>query len=52
MSTNLAQQYGKLGFVYVLSSPSVRGVDGYPLLKIGCTRKHPIQRAKELGGTI
>lgn len=36
------------GFVYVLQSPSMRGPDGVPILKIGATRKHPLQRAKEL----
>ena len=32
----------RLGFVYILSSPD------HAFLKIGATRKHPIQRAKEV----
>lgn len=39
---------GRQGFVYVLTSRLLRTPDGVPLLKIGCTRKHPLQRAKEL----
>lgn len=35
---------GRLGWVYVLSNKSMPG-----LYKIGATRKHPLQRAKELG---
>lgn len=38
----------RLGWVYVLTSPTVRSDGGVPILKIGATRKHPIQRAKEV----
>lgn len=33
----------QLGFVYLLTSPSMPG-----LVKVGATRKHPLQRAREL----
>lgn len=41
------------GYVYILRSPSVRGTDPISggdvmLLKIGATRNHPLQRAKEV----
>ncbi len=39
------------GFVYVLQNRSMRTADGRPILKIGATRKHPVQRAKELGAS-
>ncbi len=35
---------GRTGFVYVVTNPHMPG-----LVKIGATRKHPLQRAKELG---
>ncbi len=35
---------GRVGFVYLLTNPHMKG-----LVKIGATRKHPLQRAKELG---
>lgn len=34
---------GRLGFVYVLTNRSMPG-----LVKIGCTRKHPLERLEEL----
>lgn len=37
---------GRQGFIYLLTNVSMPG-----LVKIGATRKHPIQRAKELGAT-
>lgn len=36
------------GYVYCLCHPSMHTVDGHPLVKVGATRKHPIQRATEL----
>jgi len=41
-------QASRAGFVYVLTHENMRGPDGTHILKIGATRKHPIQRATEL----
>ncbi len=35
---------GRLGWLYLITNPHMPG-----LVKIGCTRKHPLQRARELG---
>ena len=37
------------GFVYVLSNPDLRSIDGVPLLKIGRTKNHPTERAAKMG---
>lgn len=52
-SPSAAYEPSRQGYVYILRSPSVRGTDPVSggdvmLLKIGATRNHPIQRAKEV----
>ncbi len=37
---------GRIGFIYALQNPSFSHV-----LKLGCTRKHPLSRAKELSAS-
>lgn len=43
--------YTRQGFVYVLSNKSLVVEKGIPLLKIGASRKHPIQRTQELSAS-
>lgn len=52
--SSIYAESGRLGFIYVLQSQFARTPPGspfgadIPLLKIGATRKHPLQRAGEL----
>lgn len=43
--------FARQGWVYVLVNPYLKAPSGLPLLKIGATRKHPLQRAQELGAS-
>jgi len=47
-TTSAYTDSGRLGFLYVLSSPVLRTAAGIPIVKIGATRQHPLKRAKEL----